>query len=84
MFLMTSCGFAVEHLKSCGRSNVLYNMAKAIGTMREDQGDSLLPAKRMPMGLIEHCVNLSPMVGVNVFPFWYEICEIVLRSDVES
>ena len=42
---------------SCGRSNVLYNLAKALGTMRDDQTDSLLPVKRMPMGLIEHCVN---------------------------
>ena len=48
---------AMEHLKSCGRSNVIYNLAKALGTMRDDQTDSLLPAKGMPMGLVEHCVN---------------------------
>ena len=48
---------AMEHLKSCGRSNVLYSLAKALGTTRKDCSDSLLPAKRMPMGLIEHCVN---------------------------
>ena len=29
----------------------------ALGTKRKDQTDSLLPSKRMPMGLIEHCVN---------------------------
>ena len=48
---------AMQHLKSCGRANVLYNLAKPIGTMRDDLSDPLLPAKRMPMGLIEHCVN---------------------------
>ena len=48
---------AMEHLKLCGRSNVLYQLAKALGTKREDHSDSLLHAKRMPMGLIEHCVN---------------------------
>ena len=48
---------AMEHLQSCGWSNVLYKLAKAVGTMRCDQSDSLLPAKRMPMGLLEHCVN---------------------------
>ena len=48
---------AMEHLKLCGRSNVLYNLAKALGTKREDHSDTLLPVKRMPMGLIEHCVN---------------------------
>ena len=48
---------AMEHLQSCSCSNVIYNLAKALGTMRDDQTDSLLPAKRMPMGLVEHCVN---------------------------
>lgn len=48
---------AMVHLKSCGRSNVLYKLAKALGTMRSDQSDSLLPARRMPMGLLEYCVN---------------------------
>ena len=42
------------HLKHCHRSNVIYLLAKALGTMRPDQSDSLLPAKRMPMGLIEY------------------------------
>ena len=45
---------AMIHLKHCHRSNVIYLMAKALGTMRPDQSDSLLPAKRMPMGLIEY------------------------------
>ena len=48
---------AMEHLQSCRRSNVVYTLAKVLGTMRKNDSDSLLPAKRMPMGLIEHCVN---------------------------
>ena len=48
---------AMKHLRLCGRSNVLYHLAKALGTMRNNQNESLLPARRMPMGLIEHCVN---------------------------
>ena len=48
---------AMKHLRSCGRSNVLYHLAKALGTMRSNQNESLLPARCMPMGLIEHCVN---------------------------
>ena len=47
----------MEHLKSCSRSNVIYNLAKALGKMRDDHSDSLLPTKRIPMGLVEHCVN---------------------------
>ena len=46
----------MTHLQQCGRSNVIYMLAKALGTMRPDQSDSLLPAKRMPMGLIEYVV----------------------------
>jgi len=45
------------HLADCARSNVIYSLAKSLGTLRPDNSDSLLPAKRMPMGLIEYCVN---------------------------
>ena len=48
---------AARHLNQCGRSNVLYGFAKAIGTMRPDGSDSRLPARRMPMGLLEYMVN---------------------------
>ena len=48
---------AMQHLCSCGCSNVVYKLVKVLGTMRDDQSNSLLPARRMPMGLIEHCVN---------------------------
>lgn len=48
---------ASEHLHQCGRSNVVYGVAKAIGRKRPDGSDSRLPAKRMPMGLLEHMVN---------------------------
>lgn len=48
---------AMERLKSCNRSNVLYSLAKGLGTMRNDQSDSCFPVKRMPMGLIEYACN---------------------------
>ena len=47
----------MQHLRDSGRSNVIYLMAKAVGTMRSDKSDSLLPVKRMPMGLVEYIVN---------------------------
>ena len=55
----------MNHLKKCGRSNVIYSLVKSLGTMRPDQTDSLLTAKRMPMGLIEHCVNFFNATSVN-------------------
>jgi len=48
----------MKHLHNCNRSNVIiYLMAWTLRTARDDQSDSLLPAKRMPMGLIKHTVN---------------------------
>ena len=55
----------VSHLKKSGRSNVIYLFAKALGTMRSDGSDTLLPAKRMPMGLIEHTVNFLTVDAIN-------------------
>jgi len=47
----------MAHLHKCNRSNVIYLMCQALGTMRPDQSNTLLPAKRMPMGLVEYMVN---------------------------
>lgn len=48
---------AVKHLNQCGRSNVVYGVAKAIGAMQPDRSDSRLPSRRMLMGLLEYMVN---------------------------
>lgn len=48
---------AMEHWKSCVCSNVVYKLIRVLGSLRDDRSDSLLPARLMPMGLIEHCVN---------------------------
>lgn len=60
----------MNHLKACGRSNVIYLLAKSLGTMRTDGSDSLLPAKRMPMGHIEYCVNFFNATSVR------QVCHI--------
>lgn len=48
---------AMSRLQEAGRTNVIYNMSKAIGTPRPDSEESRLPISRMPMGLLEYCVN---------------------------
>ena len=48
---------AMQHLKKNGRSNLVYQLCKCVGTMRSDGSDSLLPVKRMPTGLIEYVLN---------------------------
>ena len=32
----------------------MYNLAKGMGTLRDDKEDSRFPIKRMPMGLVEY------------------------------
>ena len=44
----------MQTLHTSGRSNTLYLLAKAVGTMRADNTDTLLPVRRMPMGLVEY------------------------------
>ena len=48
---------AMSRLRHSQRTNVLYNLAKGIGTLRADNSDSRLPTKRMPMGLIEYTAS---------------------------
>ena len=52
---------ASQHLKSCHRSNA-YGLAKALGTMRSDNSDFRLPAKRLKnanwiIGIYHHFVQ---------------------------
>ncbi len=56
---------AMTHVRLCGRSNIVYDLVKCLGTMRSDGNDSLLPAKRMPLGLIQHCVNFFSSSSLN-------------------
>lgn len=56
---------AVHHTHKCRRTNVIYNLAKALGTMRVDGSDSLLPAKRMPMGLVEYTAAFFAASSIN-------------------
>ena len=55
---------AMQNLKAASRSNVLYLLAKGLGTMRKDNSDSLLPTKRMPMGLIEYALKFFTVSSV--------------------
>ena len=48
---------AMAQLKHHRRSNVLYNLAKCMGILRQDSGDSWFPMKQMPMGMVEYIAN---------------------------
>lgn len=68
---------AMEQLKKTDRSNVVYQLSRAVGTKRTDESDTLLPCRRMTMGLIEHCVNFfnsTSMHGVSTLYLWRLTC----------
>ena len=60
---LTAAGMV--HLLHCNQSNITFVLARTIGCMRADESDSLLPAKCMLMGLIEHTVNFFNADHVN-------------------
>ena len=62
-FLVLSVN-TMQHLKTCGRTNVLYALAKGIGTVRDDNSNSLFPSKRLPMGLLQHMANFFVARGL--------------------
>ena len=47
----------MRNLKLAGRSNIFAGLAKAIGTMRPDGSDTLMPVSHMPVGLIEYAIS---------------------------
>ncbi len=59
------CLKAMERLKQVGRYNVVYGMVRGLGTMREDNSDSRLPALRMPMGLLEYTISFYSANTIN-------------------
>lgn len=47
---------AMKRLKDSNHINVLYELAKGLGTTRPDGSDSYFPTKRMPMGMLQYMV----------------------------
>ena len=64
---------AMGQLSIGGRTNVLYNLAKGMGTLRPDSKESRFPINRMPMGLVEYAAqffafdNLQQVKGKCIF-----------------
>ena len=48
---------AMLQLSNSGQTNVLYNLAQGMGTLRQDKEDLRFPIKRIPMGLVESIYN---------------------------
>ena len=48
---------AMSQLSIGGRTNVVYNLAKGMGTLRPDSKESRFPINRMPVGLVEYAAQ---------------------------
>ena len=57
---------AMKHLRECGRSNVVANLVKGLGTMHPDGCDSRIPAKRMPMEYVMKFFISDSMYEVSI------------------
>ena len=55
----------MKNLAESGRSNVIYKLAKGVGTKRQNQEDSLFPTSRMPMGLFEYATDFFLCENMN-------------------
>ena len=55
-FLQSSL-MSMQHLDSSGKVNVLYELAKGLGTLRPDSTEPLFPITRMPFGLMQYMVT---------------------------
>ena len=63
---------AMSQLSIGGRTNVLYNLAKGMGTLRPGSKDSRFPINRMPMGLVEYTAQF----------FAFDNLQQVIRRDL--
>ena len=48
---------AMSQLNINGRTNILYALAKGLGTLRSDGSDTLFPCKQLVTGLLEYSAN---------------------------
>ena len=66
------------NLQSSKRSNILYSLAKGLGTQRPNDTDSLFPTKSVVTGLIEYSVNFFCLKTVSQVKVHYTHAHIIL------
>ena len=59
------CLQAITNLKENERSNLLYNLAKGLGTKKKDTNETLFPLNRMPLGLLEYTASFYISESIN-------------------
>ena len=80
---LSLCIKTMFNLSDAGRSNVLYHLAKALGTKKRDGNDTLLPVRRFPMGLIEHCANFYTATTIGQVCILYSIFALSFQVSID-
>lgn len=60
--LLDNAASAMQRLSDGGRTNVLYNLAKGMGTPQPDQSDSHFLIKQTPLGLVEYIAQFLLLI----------------------
>lgn len=72
---------AMKRLKDSNRINILYELAKGLGTTRPDGSDSYFPTKRMPMGMLQYMVLFfNSKAGHQVSRLYFELFSSIIVS----
>ena len=56
---------AMVNLEAKAKVNVVYELAKGLGTLRPNSMESLFPDSRMPFGLLQYTVSFFTSSSVN-------------------
>lgn len=81
VFLQLSL-MSMKHLDSSGKMNVLYELAKGLGTLRPNSSEPVFPMSRMPFGLLQYMVTFftcKPGQHVSTAVHYMQIthCELI-------
>ena len=71
---------AMLHLKQCNRSNILYSLAKGLGTLRSDDSDSKFPAKQMPAGLLQYMVEFFAADNLSQVMWYFDSKQLLSQN----
>ena len=75
---------AMVQLSSGGCTNVLYNLAKGMGTLRPDMSEPRFPINKMPMGLVEYTALFFAFDNLQQVKQIIAVCCLMVCLDILS
>ena len=75
---------AMVQLSNGGRTNILYNLAKGMGTLRPGNDESRFPINKIPMGLVEYTALFFAFDNLQQVKQMKAACCLVIYLDILS